>query len=322
MSVPTISSVTPSSGRSTGRNLVKIIGTGFRVPPPPPPTGYLGGEQQKTVSVKFAGVESEWAYAASSTIIFATVPTWAGAYDVAWPISVSVRVANLSDGGVEITGENATKTTGYSYARPALAVECYLQRVLREFVKIFRRHLGVPVWLTVDVDYTDSPADQDRLRAVAPVIHLVGPSGPLNRFDSLNREEAVDDPTDPNGWLRRLESVAEDLVFEIRCYAPTSRQLFALGQAFTLFQRDIVEMRIPDDPAVPTGAAKTYELKCPFDGLPDYNTEPVAAGLFAWSGRFMIIGVQIDDEGGTIIQRGWRTTANDGEPTTDVQPDV
>lgn len=319
MTVLTITSVAPSAGRSTGTNLVEIRGTGFRLPPPPPPTGYLGGAQPRTVSVKFEGVASEWAYAASASLILARVPAWTGPYDVAWPIAVDVRVANLDDAGVEIPGENVTALDGYAYQQPPLAAEPYLQRVLRELVRLFRRHLIPNVWLTVDVDYTDSPADQDRLRALAPVLHLVGPAGPLNRFDALNKEEQVDDPADPLRWLERREAPVADLTFEVRCYAATSRQLFALGQAFTLFQRDVVELRVPDDPAVPLGAAKVYEIGCPADGFPDYNTEPVNAGLFSWTGRFMIRGVQIDTEAGTIIRRGWRTTANDGEPTVDTQ---
>jgi hypothetical protein len=318
---PTITGISPAAGRSTGTNLVQIAGTGFRLPPAPPSSGYLGGEQQRTVRVQFGGVACEWAYAASSTLILARVPAWAGAYDVPWPILVPVRVANLDDGGVEIPGEAVVRADGYAYEQPALAVEPYLQRVLRELVRLFRRHLVPNVWLTVDVDYTDSPADQDRLRAIAPVIHLVGPGGPLNRFDSVNREEAVDDPADPTRWVERRESVAADLTFEVRCYAATSRQLFALGQAFTLFQRDVVELRVPDDPALPAGAAKLYEVGCPFDGLPDYNVEPVNAGLFGWVGKFMIRGVQIDTEAGTIIRRGWRISQNEGEPVIQTEQD-
>lgn len=315
MTVPTIASITPAAGRSTGTNLVEIVGTGFRLPPAPPSSGYLGGPQPRTVDVRFEGVVSPWAYVASPTLILARVPAWSGPYDVPWPIAVDVRVANLDDAGVEIPTEFVVRLDGYAYQQPALAAEPYLQRVCRELVRLFRRHLVPNVWLTIDVDYTDSPADQDRLRALAPVIHLVGPGGPLNRFDSVNREEPVDDPTNPARWVARREAVVADLTFEVRCYAATSRQLFALGQAFTLFQRDVVELRVPDDPALPSGAAKVYEVGCPFDGLPDYNTEPVNAGLFGWFGRFMIRGVQIDAEAGTVIGRGWRITANAGEPT-------
>lgn len=317
--IPTVSAILPGAGRTTGTNLVQIQGSGFRLPPPPPPAGYLGGPQPRTVRVQFAGVDSEWAYAASGGLLLARVPAWAGSYAGPWPVSVAVRVANLDDGGAEIPGEAVVVPDGYDYEQPPLAAEPYIQRVCRELLRLFRRHLLPNVWLTVDVDYTDSPADLDRLRATAPVIHLVGPVGPLNRFDSINREEPTDDPTDQLRWVERREPVTADLVFDVRCFAPTARQLFALGQAFTLFQRDVVELRVPDDPAVPAGAAKVYEVKCPFEGLPDYNTEPVNAGLFSWGARFMIIGVQIDAEAGTIIGRGWRISSNDGEPVVGTQ---
>jgi hypothetical protein len=318
--IPTVVSVTPDVGRSTGTNLVEIVGTNFRLPPPPPSHGYCGGDQPRTVRVSFAGVDSEWAYAAHAGLILARIPIWSGPYDLPWPVAVDVRVANLDDAGVEIPGEAAIKANGYAYALPDLVGEPYVQRVCRELLKLFRRHFLANIWITIDADYTDSPADLDRLRSAAPVIHLVGPTAPLNRFDSVNYEPPEDDPAGGGRWLQKKEAVVADLGFEVRCYAPTSRQLFGLGQAFTLFQRDVVDLRVPDDPAAPLGSAKTYEARCPFDGLPDYNTEPVSAGLFAWVARFVITGVQIDTESGTVIRRGWSVTANGGEPVRDVQP--
>ena len=312
---PTISSVTPAAGRTTGRILVKIAGTRFRLPPAPAATGYVGGEQPRSVAVSFGGIACDWAYAASSTLILARVPAWTGPYDQPWPLSVDVRVANLDSAGHEITGENATRKDGYEYTAPDLVGEPYLQRALRAVVALVRRHFGIAVWLTFDPEYTDSPAEQARLLAAAPVLHLIGPTAPLNRFNSLNREEAVDDPHDASAYLRALEPVVVDVGLEVRCYARTMRHLLALGQAFSLFSRDVVDLPVTDA----VGTVKTYEAKCPFDGQPEYNTEPSAVGLLSWSARFVIEGVHLDEDGGSVVERGWRTTANDGEPSLDAQ---
>lgn len=41
MTVPTITTVTPSAGPTGGRTLIHVVGTGFRLPDPPPSTGVV-----------------------------------------------------------------------------------------------------------------------------------------------------------------------------------------------------------------------------------------------------------------------------------------
>src|SRR3990167_7719584 len=114
MAVPTISSVSPSTVQSVGGVMITIAGAGFRVPGEPP-DGFLGGDAQKTVSVKIGnpvGVDTPDAFDIKvwdATEVTCMVPAYAGAAGTpgAFP-AYDVRVANLDDDELEIAGENVT----------------------------------------------------------------------------------------------------------------------------------------------------------------------------------------------------------------------
>jgi len=320
MTVPTIVSVTPSSGYTVGQNVVRIAGTGFRLPNPPSLTGPIMADQQKTVSVKFQGVESEWAYSASATLILARVPTWTGAYDVTFPLALNVRVANLDDAGVEIPGENATRTNAYSINRPGLATESYLQRVIRETIVLFRRHILKNTHYTTSRDFTLTPAQQETLRAEGPLVQLTGPRLLLNRFDSLNREEPEADPLGgSSGMMRRKPPVTVDVEFTVALWANNPEHIHSLVQAYLLFHRDIKHVKVAVNPADLTQGTKDYEFDLAWSGYPGLNTDPTAEDLMYATAQSVIRGVHIDEDSGTIIERGWIVTQNNGEPVLQVQ---
>ena len=320
MSIPTVTSVQPGTGSTRGTNIVRIIGTNFRLPNPAAATGALLAAQQKTVSVKFEGIESEWAYSASSTLILARVPTWRGAYDITFPAGLDIRVANLSDLGVEIATENATLLNGYYINRPGLATESYLQRVIRETIRLFRRHVLQNTHHTTQRDYSLTPAQLQTLRAEGPMIKLMGPRLVLNRFYSLNREE---DETDPlggaNGMMRRKTPVTCDMVFAVAAWANNPMHLTGLAQACLLFHRDVKFVKVEIDPSVPTLGTKDYEFEMPWDGYPAFNTDPTADDLTYITLNSIVRGVHIDEDVGTIVERGWIVTQNNGDPVLQTQ---
>jgi len=315
MAIPTITSVEPNAGTTRGRSVIRIIGSNFRPPDPIPPTGYQGTAQQKTVSVKFAGVESEWAYYAADGLILARVPEWRGSYKVAFPYALDVRVANLDNSGVEIPGENATLVGGYSIDRPSLQAESYLQRAIREVIRLYRRHVVENSHHTTSRDFSGDPSSQKTLRATTPLLQLVGPRLPLNRFDSINREEPEVDPLGgPNGMMRRMAPVTCDVFFEIRLFALSDRHITSMVQAALLMHRDIKYVGVPNDPGDPSAGTKEYDLDMPWDGYPEIETEPNISDLLSASMLCKVRGVHIDEDFGNIVERGWITTQNDGEP--------
>ncbi len=322
MAVPTITSITPSSGSTRGRDIVRIAGTNFRLPNAPTPSGPILSDQQRTVSVKFQGLESNWAYSASSSLILARVPEWTGPYDITFPAPLDVRVANLDDNEVEIPGENVTRLDCYTISRPSLAAESYLQRVVREVISLFRRHVLENTHHTTSRDYSLTPSQQDTLRAdgAGPLLQLTGPTLVLNRLYSLNREDEENDPLSvPNGRMRREVPVTCDLNFGVLGWANNPAHLFALTQALLLFGRDIKYVRVAIDPSDLSLGTKDYELEPDWNSFPALDSDPNSDDLLSTLSRCVVRGVHIDEEFGTILERGWIVTANDGTPVTDVQ---
>lgn len=320
MAIPTVTSVQPGAGTTRGRSVIRIIGTNFRLPDPVASSGYVGTDQQKTVSVKFEGVPSDRAYAASAGLILARVPEWRGAYDITYPVGLDVRVANLNNAGVEITGENATLVNGYLIDRPSLQAESYLQRVVREFIMLYRRHVLQNSHGTTSRDFSGNPASQETLSATTPIIQLVGPRLYLNRFDSLVVESPEVDPlSGSNGMMRRQVPVTCDLWFEVRPFALSSRQILGLVQSVLMMHRDVRYLSVQNDPTNPANGMKRYDLDMPWEAYPEIENEPNISNLMTASMMSVVRGVHIDEEFGNIVERGWKIFQNDGEPVVDLE---
>lgn len=316
MAVPTVTSVSPSTGSTRGDNMVKVIGTNFKLPDAPPPFGPLHDDQQKTVSVKFEGQGSAWAYAATDTLILARVPEYRGAYDVPYPVALDVRVANLDTAGVEIVGENAILADGYGVDRPGLAGKVYLQHAVAEFLKLFRRHVLQNTHMSASRDAVTGVGDE-RLRASAPAVYLIGPQIVEDRLHSVNQELEEADPGDATQWHRKRFPVTVDLEFRIGVVSDGNRHLYGLTQALIMFFRDVVHVRVPDNPAAPAGPYKDYEIDMAWAFRGNHDDEPNKDDLFKSIARASITGVQVDDYDGTIIESGWFTDAD--QPTLDTQ---
>ncbi len=321
MAVPTITSVTPSFGSTRGTNVIRIEGTNFRLPNAVAAEGPLQTDQQKTVSIQFEGVESEWAYSATAGLILAKVPTYAGPTDIDFPAELDLRVANLDDAGVEIAGENATLTDGYTISRPGLATESYLQRTIREVIRLYRRHVLANTHHTTARDYSLTPDEQKTLRASGPMVQLMGPRLPVNRFYSLNREPfEADSVGGVDGMMRKKTPVTCDVVFSVALWANSIYHLEGLIQGCLLLHRDIKFVKVDVDPSDPTKGTKDYEFEMPWDGYPETNTDPTTDDLLFASLTCVVRGVHIDEDFGTIVERGWIVSGNDGYPTLESQP--
>lgn len=318
MAIPTFTSISPAAGSTKGRNVAVIIGTNFRLPTIPA-TGYLGGDAQQTVKVSFQGVASPWAESATDGLIYCRVPEWIGTHSVL-PLALDVRIDNLDDNGDVIAGENITELAAYTISRPDFTAECYLTRIVRELLHLLKRHLMSNVAISLGRDYDPDSTDWERLRATAPSSQLFGPAMPVNRFYSINREDVEEDPLDADAYLRRNVPVTVDLDFEVRAWSTTPMEIQAISQAYLLLFRDVVEISILRDPSDPTLGSVSYKIEVPWSGYPSHNLEPNYSNLFHFESRLLIRGVQLDDEAGTIIERGWRITANDGEPEVETEP--
>lgn len=319
MAVPTITSVDPDSGLTTGDAIVRIVGTNFLLPTVAP-TGNLGGEQPKTVSVKFEGQESQWAYAASETLILARVPEYRGAYDITYPVALDIRVANLDTNGDEIPTENDTLADAYSVDRPSLAGEQYFQSIVRAFLQLFKRHVLLNSHVTMSRDAAEDPTSGDeRLRATAPSINLVGPRATQDRDHNFDRLEDVVDPGDVDSFIRKRHPTSLVFAFDLMLYARGSGHLYALQEGCINLFRDVTHIRVPLDKDLPDGEYTEYEIEMPWLFEPVTEDDPNSSDLFVARAGVVIHGVQVDSRDGTIVERGWRIFGNDGNPTLEVE---
>jgi hypothetical protein len=192
VSVPTITSITPSSGLTIGLTPVKIVGTGFRAASATPPAAVEGtGVWQHTVSVTFNGVEADAVMVGSSTVIWVTVPEYFGSPS-SIPDAVDVVVTNLDDDEVAIPGETVTETDGYTYTRQDYTAEGALLWVCDQILTYFRRHLLINTALTTDPEYTDDPASEIIAMGELPGIVLSGPAIADDPFRTNPHETEVE----------------------------------------------------------------------------------------------------------------------------------
>lgn len=317
MSVPTITNIVPNTGYTRGTNVIEIRGTNFRLPPTPAATGYLGGDAQRTVSVKFDGVPSPDAQAASSSLIYAVVPTLTGTPPTTFPVLLDVRVANLADNGTEITNENVTRVDGYAMTRPELSARSMLVRLNIAVIQLLKRHVITNVALTQGRDYDDDPATWERLRASTPALLLSGPILERNRDYGFNRED--DEAVGATQWLRRREPVTVDLAYDVRGLASSPIHMASLGEAFMLALRDVQLLALPAVPGVTLSTDNEYEIEIVESEFPRFDSAPNTDDLYIFDARILVRGVHLDDDSATVIERGWRISTNDGAPTLDVQ---
>jgi hypothetical protein len=320
VAVPTITTITPATGLTRGGQWIAIEGTGFQLPTVPPSgSGYLGAGVLPSVKVTIGGVDCEYAESASDTLAYCLVPRWAGSPSVSFPVTVDVRLANLATDGIEIPGEAVTEVDGFAYHRPGLVSDCYLKRIVDELITLLRRHVLPNVAVTISREWDDDPATVERLRDSAPSIHLIGPRTTINRFDSLNREDPEAETGDQTYYQRRRVPVTADLEFEVRIFAANPFHATNLVQAFLLTWRDITRIAILRDPATPALGEHSYEVEIPWDRFPDMDAAPNYSDLITTTTGLMIRGVHLDDESGTMIERGMTIWANDGEPVVELE---
>jgi hypothetical protein len=305
MATPTITSITPDEGLSRGGYVLTIRGTNFALPPAPAATGYIGGAAPVSVSVTIGGIACPWAEAASPVLILARAPEYRGTATI--PVSLDVRVANLRADGTEVTGEHVVEEDGFTFARPGLAAEGYLMRVIRALLEQLARHVVPTVAVTFSRDYDDDPETSERMRDLAPSLHLVGPRMEINR---LYTPADGDWQTDPEGLFpgRAVRApVVADLRFTARAWAVGAYHLHNMAQAFVLTFRDLPWITLQIDPAHPERGDVRYEVEIDWAGLPDLATAPNAGDLYSFEAGVLIRGVQIDDESATVTLRGWNS---------------
>lgn len=303
MAVPTITTITPAFGHTGGREMIRVDGTGFRLPPTPPASGPVPvGEP--TVRVELNGKRSPRVLVASATLLYFVSPIQdAGAQ--------TVVLRNLDDDGEPITGENVAAVDAFEYRLPPLtgaANESLLARVCRALLQEVKRQVLPNTTMTVSVGYDPDPADaKDYIDAAAlPAISLLGPQLQRNRVNSTNvREEERPSPTE---YLQRRPPRTHDALFSVVGAADQTVTLLNLMAAFQLFVDRNPYLEILRDAADEDGETVRYE----FDFSPGGDLQVAggaeASDLRLFRGTVYVRGIELASMAGfgddTVVDRG------------------
>lgn len=178
--VPTISSVTPSTGPAAGGALVKILGTNFRLFVPVA-YGETDGIAYSRVRVTFGGVVAPRVDVYLSTELEVVTPEYGGDLEQTEFPAVSIVVQNLDDSGVPISGETVTSPAAYTYTReplrrPTQDPASPYERVTRRLLQLVKRQLLLNANLHVHTDYSDdgisiTPAGVPSLNISGPDVY-------------------------------------------------------------------------------------------------------------------------------------------------------
>lgn len=228
MPVPTITSISPSSGAPTGGLMVEIVGTGFRMPTIPI-SGRVG-ELAPSVLVTLGGVPARLHTVASPTRLFFLTPkaTLLGPPPDVQPIDslrVALQVRNIDGDGVMIPGELVTVPDAFTYRRPDVSIASTSSLALASMT--LRRLLASEtignVVLETNVDFDDDTFSES-ITAVATVPAIVL-SGPKIQEDAFNARRDDIHVTTGNEYRSHRPGRSVTLGYEYVIVSQNSRQL-------------------------------------------------------------------------------------------------
>lgn len=265
MAVPTITSISPVSGHSGGRQFVEIDGTNFRQPTPQSVAANgITPVAPPSVSVTFGGVPAREVRWLSPTLLYAITPVTAltGAQVKAGG-QVDVVVQNLNDDGTPIGGESATLAQGYTYLLPTLTGdnESDLARCIRAFIQELERQVTPNVAWPQSTDYDDATDAAEMVAKLPSLPGLVITEVDLrdNDFYAHRGPEYVQS-TDGDSFVRLAPPVTVDIVFTLAGISNNSVEIINLAAATKRFFRKNPYLILERDPTQPGLGSVQYEM--------------------------------------------------------------
>lgn len=208
--------------------------------------------------------------------------------------AADVRLQNLGDDGQPIPGEEAVALSALQYARPSLAVEADLTRLVRTVLQQLKRDVVDAVVLTVHTDYDDASGTELHLANLAalPGLVLIGPELAEDRFYSINERPEVE--AADGRIARRRVPYTVDLSFSIVGVASHSAELLNLAASTQLFFHRNQHLEMARDAADPDAGTVRYDLDVPRDGAVRVTGSPNESNVRSFSGRFLIRGFDLE----------------------------
>ena len=275
MAIPTITTLTPSTGPASGGDLVRLVGTGFAA----------------RVVVRFGGRPAVVAAVRDEVgVSIVDVRTPAHEAGVA-----DVELENLDANDAPIAGESVLLVGAYRFARATVAREADLTRIIRQLLRELKRQVLANVSATVSVDYDDTIIDGLNVIAMAKVPSLVlsGPTLRPNRFYSANvpHEDVVEGSAGPE-MIRRKPPYTVDLVFLLTAGSERTVELFNLMAAVATFLNRNRWLELPRDPDDSARGAVRWEMDA--DG--EFRTQLASKDdVRAFTCGFVVRGFDVDE---------------------------
>jgi len=291
MSVPTITSLSPSRGPTAGRFYVEITGSNFKLPPTPAATGVVP-TPAPTVTVLFDGRAATQVEVVSATLLGLLTPVGDPGPN-ATDHAVNVVLKNLDAAGVPIPGEQATLALGFTYALPPLTTDSDFTRIVAKLILDLRQQVCQETVKSVETDWSDSTSAAAGLEGAAklPSLTLLGPR--ITR-DGMRSTWA---PAAENvGTSVRRHHFPSTLDLEFTLVIATNDDVELLNltaQVVEFFRRNpwLYVDRDPDDASL--GQVK-YEMGWTDTGFPANVNMPNLSNLRSNSGTVLISGVDIE----------------------------
>jgi hypothetical protein len=306
--VPTIASLTPTTGLTGGGSLVTIVGTGFRVGAVKPGATV----SQQTVFVLFGGVPATDVRVQSAARLTCLAPPAIDTFfptprrDEEAPAPVTVSVTNLDDAGAPIAGELVSAPNAYSYIFPkhTREFESDFTRAVRSLIRLMKMQLlPVEVNYAVQTDYDPTTGDELHVTKFAklPGMALIGPDLQENRFYSLNEQPTFPDGTvspvdgtSPGGFLETRVPYTVDVRYQIVCASNNKSELLNLASNFVAFMHANKWLVVDRSSTDPSLGRVRLEMDFSPGGLPKNTTTPNTSNVVSWSANIVIRGLDIE----------------------------
>lgn len=290
MAVPTITTVTPSSGLTGGRTLVTITGTNFAQAHTPPTTQGKAPAPNPCVQVLFGSTPSPRAEPISVTQVLAEVPV----HD---PGAVTVTLKNLDSTGSPITGEVATKANGYTFKLPDLTSVSSIKRIVDAFVLDLRRQVMANVSVAVHTDYAELPDATARIvmMSTLPGIVLIGPTMRENKFYDSNVPDTTDAFPDLSVGYQRPKYTC-DLVFSLVAAANHTAEMVNLAAQITDYFTRVSYLEVNRDANDASKGVIRFEVD--FDGDAELRTATIEglSNVRHMTGTVLVRGAWVETE--------------------------
>jgi len=243
MAIPTLTSLSPTTGPTAGGDLVRLTGTGFASQV----AVLFGNAPAELLSVREEG---------GASIVDLRTPAHADG-------TVDVTLRNLGADGKLILGEEAMLAGAYRFLRPRIVQESDLTRLIRVLLRELKRQLLENVSLTVSVDYDDTTIDGLSVIAIStlPSLVLSAPRMAENRFYSSNEphEDVVAGSSGPE-LLRRRPAYTVDLSFTLTVASDRTVELLNLMAAVATFLNRNRWIALPRDASDPASELVRWEM--------------------------------------------------------------